>query len=104
MPPPLPSKRVPVAAPSQPALPAAQATSAAADGGLSLEQHASLCVELALDPSRAAEALARYRTTAARKDELDLLWKARFAADPPLEVRWKEAYRLYADFLAKRRS
>lgn len=105
-PPPLPSKRVPAATPSQPAspAPAAKATSAAVDGGLSLEQHASLCVEIALDPSRAAEALGRYRVTAARKAELDLLWKTRFSADPALELRWKEAYRLYSDFLAKRRS
>jgi hypothetical protein len=108
VPPPLPSKRVPVPPQSQPASPASgpasRATWTVVDGGLSLEQHASLCVELARDPAQTAAALARYRLTAERKAELDLLWKARFSADPALEIRWKEAYRLYADFLATRRT
>ena len=49
-----------------------------------------------------AEALTRYRLTAERKAELDLLWKARFSADPTVEAKWREAYRVYSEFLSKR--
>ena len=71
--------------------------------GLTLEQHASLCAELAHAPPRADEVLARYRCTREAKVEMDQGWKARFAADPSLERKWHEAYRLYFAFLSTAR-
>lgn len=67
---------------------------------LTLEQHVSLCAELAYAPTRAAEVLGRYHVTAPMKAELDQQWQARFKADPAVEKKWQEAYRIYFAFLA----
>jgi hypothetical protein len=69
-------------------------------GGLTLEQHASLCAELVRAPTQTAEILSRYRVTPERKAEMDRFWKARFAAEPALEKKWYEAYHLYFAFLS----
>lgn len=73
-------------------------------GGLTLEQHASLCAELAHAPERTQETLSRYRVTAEKKAEMDRFWKARFTAEPPLEKRWYEAYQYYFAFLSSGRA
>src|SRR5262249_32175534 len=44
-------------------------------GGLTFEQHVSLCAELAFHPAHLAETLARYRVTAEGKAEMDRQWK-----------------------------
>jgi hypothetical protein len=105
-PPALPSTRLPSSARLEPARSAAPVPmpSSFANDGLSLEQHASLSVEIAQNPSREADALSRYRITSERKAELDALWRTRFSADPTIEAKWWQAYRLYADFLATRRT
>jgi hypothetical protein len=70
---------------------------------LTLEQHASLCAEMAYAPTRVDSVLARYRVTAEGKAQMDAGWKARFSADPALERKWHEAYRLYSAFLQSAR-
>jgi hypothetical protein len=72
-------------------------------GGLTLEQHVSLCAELTFDPPRAHDTLARYRITVDMKIALDREWKERLAADPKLEARWQDAYRVYTEFLRSQR-
>jgi len=79
---------------------ASPAPVAAAAPSLTLEQHASLCAELAYAPARAADVLGRYHVTAPMKAELDQHWQARFKADPAVERKWQEAYRIYFAFLA----
>ena len=73
-------------------------------GGLTLEQHVSLCAEIAFNPAQLGEILSRYRITTEGKVELDRLWKERFAADPALEGRWREAHGMYLTFLRRRRT
>jgi hypothetical protein len=58
---------------------------------------------MAFNPTHVAETLARYRMTAEGKVEMDRLWKERFAADPALEAKWHEAYRVYTAFLGSQR-
>jgi hypothetical protein len=106
--PPPPSVDPPVAPPPSPAAPAARSAAQAAAplqvGGLTLEQHVSLCAELTFAPARAHETLARYRVTPDAKPELDRQWRERFAADPALEARWRDAYRVYVAFLGAKRA
>ena len=71
--------------------------------GLTLEQYASLCAELAFDPAKSDETLARYRVSAASKTELDQYWGARLAAEPALQTKWREAYQIYFGFLTNAR-
>lgn len=73
-------------------------------GGFTLEQHVSLCAELAVSPARAHETLGRYHVTVESKADLDRQWRERFAADRTLEARWQDAYRVYAAFLASKRA
>lgn len=97
------------AAPAPPSAPApakgaaAPAAAPMVIGGYTLEQHVSLCADLTFTPARAAETLVRYRITAEGKADLDRLWKERFAADPALEARWREAHGMYLKFLGARR-
>src|SRR5262249_49916573 len=50
-----------------PPVPVTAAHQPLAQPALSLEQHASLCLEIAIDPAREEEALVRYQVTAAGK-------------------------------------
>jgi hypothetical protein len=105
--PPLPGRAPPLPARAPPLPPNAAPAPAAAPviiGGYTLEQHVSLCADLTFTPERAAQTLARYRITIEGKAELDRLWKERFAADPPLEARWREAHGMYLKFLGSRRA
>jgi hypothetical protein len=107
-PPPPPRAATPAAPPPPPSQPAAPAAAAAAAApllveGLTLEQHASLCAEMAHTPAWASTILGRYRVTPEAKAGMDQAWKARFTADPSLERRWHEAYRLYFAFLSSAR-
>jgi hypothetical protein len=69
-----------------------------------MERHASLCLELAVNPGRAEEALARYQVSAAEKEYADRHYKARSAADPAFRAAWNQAFETYrAWFNARRR-
>ena len=73
-----------------------------AQPSLSLEQHAYLCLEIAVDPAREDEALARYGVTAADKVRADEHYRARIAADPELYARWSHAYTTYHAWFTQR--
>ncbi|WP_437580666.1 hypothetical protein [Sorangium sp. So ce887] len=63
---------------------AAKAADGAAGGPVqfSLEQYASLTVDLALEPERAPETLRRYGLTPAQRTLVDATWTARLAQNP----------------------
>lgn len=63
---------------------------------LTLEQHASLCAELAFAPHRTAEVLSRYGVTADAKRSLD----AFYAGATEQKAGWEAAYRTYYAWLA----
>lgn len=65
---------------------------------LTVEQYASLCVELTASPERAAETLSRYRITPAQKDLIDNHYRDRFAKDPGLRAAWDQAYLTYREW------
>jgi hypothetical protein len=67
-----------------------------------LERHASLCLEIAVDPARAAEVLARYQVTAVEKARADDHYRARIAADPALGAEWNSAYSRYHAWFTSR--
>ncbi len=69
---------------------------------MSLERHASLCLEIAVDPARAAEALARYQVSAADKALADEHYRARFAVDPELCAQWNHVYTAYHAWFTSR--
>jgi hypothetical protein len=62
---------------------------------LTLEQHASLCAELARSPAHTAAILARYGLTPDAKVALDAHYRGQVAADPALRERWQRAYQSY---------
>jgi hypothetical protein len=62
---------------------------------LTLEQYASLCVELDARPDRVVETLARYHLSGEGRASLDALWKPRLSADPALHVAFVRAYATY---------
>jgi hypothetical protein len=83
------------AAPAGPQLPFAKAPEPPGPSGLSLEQYASLCVELALEPAKADETLLRYQLTSEQRKALDTHWQGRIAAEPSVWMRFDQAYAAY---------
>jgi hypothetical protein len=71
---------------------------------LPLERHASLCVELALDPAHPAEVLARYQITQAERERADAYWRARIAQDPAARAAWNQAFELYRAWITAQRA
>src|SRR5207248_2610695 len=69
---------------------------------LTIEQYASLCVELARAPGNADEVLTRYGLDAASKKALDAAYEQRFADQPSLHAEWQRAYRAYEAWLRAR--
>jgi hypothetical protein len=62
---------------------------------LSVEQYASLCVELELEPERTAETLQRYRLTPEQRVSLDASWRERLAQASGLYAAWTQAVTRY---------
>lgn len=71
---------------------------------LSLEQHASMCAEIAVAPDRAAEIIARHGLTEATRAQVDEHWRARIAEDAWTGEAWRRAYVRYRDWLLGLRS
>jgi len=69
---------------------------------LTLEQYASLCVEIALAPAREIEALARYRITPREKVLTDEYYRARIAASPEVSAAWERSFQSYQAWLQSR--
>jgi len=84
-----PAAPVPTAAP--PPAPAAPTPPA-----LTLEQHASLCAELAFRPDEQPRILSRYRVTGEAKQALDRLYRDR----NDRSAAWDTAYRTYFEWLS----
>jgi hypothetical protein len=93
LPPPPGSSR---ASPPAASLPAASPLAAPP---LSIERHASLCVELTVAPDRTQETLVRYRMTPEAKALADAYWKSRFEQDPEVRRTWEQAYNAYYAWL-----
>jgi hypothetical protein len=70
---------------------------------LTLEQHASLTVELAVAPEKVAETLARYHLTPAARAELDAHYREKIAASAGTRAAWDHAYQSYFAWLAANR-
>ena len=70
---------------------------------LTLEQHASLAVELAASPEKTAETLARYRLTPEARAELDAHYREKIAASAETRAAWERAYHSYHAWLAANR-
>lgn len=66
---------------------------------LTLEQHASLWVELTLRPDQEPAILARYHLKPDQKDPIDRHWRARIAKDPALRDAWNRAFSQYRDWV-----
>ena len=70
---------------------------------LTLEQHASLVVELGFAPERTAETLARYRLTIESRAELDAHYREKIAGSAEIRAAWDRAYQSYTAWLAANR-
>ncbi|MEZ4301405.1 MAG: hypothetical protein R3B70_41105, partial [Polyangiaceae bacterium] len=66
---------------------------------LTMEQHASLCAELALYAGREAEILARYRVTPEARARLDKHYLSLVSESPEKRAAWNTAYRAYYEYL-----
>jgi hypothetical protein len=66
---------------------------------LTLEQHASLCVEIARSPAHTAETLARYRITPQEKVLVDQYYRDGMAASPEIRAAWERSYQSYQVWL-----
>jgi hypothetical protein len=101
---------VPNAGSALPFAPAREASAASSQAprapgespSLTLDQHAALCLEVAVDPARADEALGRFHVTAADKAHLDEIYRARLQADPALRARWNVAFETHRRWVASR--
>ena len=92
----------PIPAPP-PSAPGPIAPAPAVAESLTLEQHASLCAEIAFNPAQTDRTLGLYRVSPERKAELDQYWRGRLAAEPALGVKWRESYAIYFGFLSSAR-
>jgi hypothetical protein len=78
---------------------------AAEEPPMPMERHAYMCLELALDPARTDEVLARYGVSAEVRARADAYYRARLAVDTDLAARWHHAYAAYhAWFTTQQRS
>jgi len=71
---------------------------------ISLEQYASLCVELQLHPERKQEVLHRYRLIDEQWGKLNAAWTRRLSSDPELRNNWNQAQDVYRAWLLKGRT
>jgi hypothetical protein len=71
---------------------------------LSLEQYASLCVEIAADPGKAEAVLRRYHLTAEQREAIDAYWLRRMATDPTVWLAFDRASSTYRTFYLAQRA
>lgn len=69
---------------------------------LSLEQYASLCVDLAADPAKRPEILGRYRMSEDQQRRVDASWQSRMAADSRVRAALDQACATYRAWLVQR--
>ena len=68
---------------------------------LTLEQHASLHVELEMAPKRKLETLQRYNIKPDRFRLVDGAWRKRLASDPAQKAKWDAAQATYRAWLRR---
>lgn len=99
---------LPVASPpSSPLLPfRPQSTppAQAAFPGFTMEQYASLRVEIDMLPDQLSQTLARYHVPSDAWPALELHWRDRLDADPALRAVFSRACRIYGEWLAARKA
>jgi len=69
---------------------------------LSLQQYASLYVELAEDPASEAVILSRYRLDEEQRRRVEAYWQERIKVDPEVRVAWDQACEAFRAWLQKR--
>ncbi len=69
---------------------------------LTLEQYASLCVEITIAPANRREIAARYGLSEEHAARVDTFWRARIASDPEIDKNFRWAYHSYQQWLAGR--
>lgn len=72
-----------------------------AEAALTLEQHVSMTVEIALAPEKAMDVVARYGLTAEGKRAVDGYWRARVEGDAAVREAWQRAYQVYWEWVVK---
>ena len=91
-------------APGSQAMPFSTKTPAAAPpaetSALTVEQYASLCVDLTANPAHAVETLRRYHLSPEQKCTIDAEWHARFAREPSAWLAWDRACKTYQAWIA----
>jgi hypothetical protein len=98
---PLPFARKEGGAPPPPSSPSNRGKRRAQQLLLTLEQHASLSVELALAPKQATEILARYGLSPGQKKALDDHYRARVAASVEDRDAWNRAFEAYRAWMLR---
>jgi len=89
---------------SSPALPFEQPPAPPPPCGLTLQQYASLSVELAIEQDAQEKVLDRYRISAAERVQLDKYWRKRMADEPSTWMAWDRAFKAYKGwYVAHRR-
>ena len=91
------------AAPNAEAPPAESARPGVQAPELTLEQYASLCVELSLAPDQVPQTLHRYRVSPEARALLDARWRERFAADPGQRAAFALAFATDKAMISDRR-
>lgn len=74
----------------------------AASSGLTLQQYASLCVELQLYPGNKLAVLRRYTVEPSQLESLQQVWQLRLRSNPALAAQWREACADYAAWIRTR--
>jgi hypothetical protein len=69
---------------------------------LTLQQYASLSVEIGQDPAKEAEICARYGLSAAFRESAERHWRARLEAEPAARAAFDQACATYRAWLASR--
>lgn len=82
---------------------ATPATPVSAPPRLTLEQHASLCAELAFYSGREEAVLLRYGVDAAGKSTLDDHYRGAVQKSPEARLAWNRTFQTYSSWLAKQR-
>lgn len=94
-------------APASPAPPPAAplAPQAPSIHGMTVEQYAGLCAELAAFPQQSEAAFTRYGLTSApARAAADQAWRAALAQSPDLYREWQRLYQQYQTYYQQRRS
>jgi hypothetical protein len=92
--------------PFQPGAPAPDSDPGAAAptedaASLTLEQHASLHVELTLHPEQKSQTLRRYGLSIEQHARLDTVWQAKVAKDAALRASWEQACAQYRAWILR---